>query len=309
MDAYYFAYLSKNALDWHVCLAHSLGHVRQSWAAQWVGLPCLLEHCADFLHLNQASQTRTTACLLVAARELAAHIEAVSAGAAAATEPLYHNRLHFADVLTAMTVQVAIEGAHCEAQCEGEGQVGVKGEVEGGGWGGEEGEGDVEDWQAALLLIALAHDFRHGGGVNAHAAQMEQQSFEALQPFLERHGVAPMWQERIQTVIVRSDFLAVPENHRRVSGQPFAWCTDWATVLLNEADTMASASPTFGPALGHALAAEWARAQLPAHGSVATAQGRRDFLKSLAFSSYSAQVLGAAEAVAAQLARPDVASA
>ena len=78
---------------------------------------------------------------------------------------------------------------------------------------------------------------------------------------------------------------------------------------LNEADTMASASPAFGPALGHALAAEWARARLPAHGSVATAQGRRDFLKSLAFSSYSAQVLGVPEAVAAQLVRPDAASA
>jgi len=101
----------------------------------------------------------------------------------------------------------------------------------------------------------------------------------------------------------------VPENHRRVSGLAFAWCTDWATVLLNEADTMASASPTFGPALGHALAAEWARAQLPAHGAVATAQGRREFLKSLAFSSYSATVLGAPEAVAAQLARPGVVSA
>ena len=288
MDANYFAYLSKNALDWPGCLAHSLGYVRQSWAAQWVGLPCLLELCADFLHLNQGAQTPTTACLLAAARELAIHIEAESAGAIATAEPPYHNRLHFADVLTAMTVQVAIEGAHCRAS----------GEV----------EGDGADWQAALLLIALAHDFRHCGGVNAHAAQMEQQSFDALQPFLERHGLALDWALRIHTVIVRSDFLAVPENHRRVSGHPFAWCTDWATVLLNEADTMASASPTFGPALGHALAAEWARAQLPAHGSVATAQGRRDFLKSLAFSSYSAKVLGAPEAVAAQLATPDAAS-
>jgi hypothetical protein len=290
MDANRFAYLNKTALDWPRCLAHSLGYVRQSWATQWVGLPCLLEHCADFLHLNQATLTPTTACLLAAARELAIHIEAESASTSAAAEPPYHNRLHFADVLTAMTVQVAIEGAHCKAQCEGE------------------GEGEGADWQAAMLLIALAHDFRHCGGVNAHAAQMEQQSFDALQPFLERHGLAPGWAQRIHTVIVRSDFVAVPENHRRVSGLAFAWCTDWATVLLNEADTMASASPIFGPAQGHALAAEWARAQLPAHGAVATAQGRRDFLNSLAFSSYSATVLGAPEAVAAQLARPGVVS-
>lgn len=276
MAANHLAYLDNAACDWPLCLATSFGLVRQSWAGQWVGLPYLLERCADFLSLNQSAQTSTTAGLLATARELAVQIEAESACGTAAAEPPYHNRLHFADVLTAITLQVAIEGVQCKVQ-----------------------DGD---WQAALLLIALAHDFRHGGGVNAHAAQMEQQAFDALRPLLERHGMAPGWIERIHAVIVRSDFLLVPENHRRVSGQKFDWCTDWATVLLNEADIMASASPTLGPALGHALAAEWARARLPAHVSVATAQGRRDFLKSIAFSSYSAEVLGAPEAVAAQLA-------
>lgn len=276
MDADHFAYLDNTAGNWPSCLANSLGYVRQSWAGQWVGLPRLLERCVDFLSLNGSAQSRTTAALLAAARDLAAQIETESAYGAFQAEPAYHNRLHFADVLTAITLQLALEDARCDTH--------------------------DADWQAALLLIAVAHDFRHCGGVNAYAAQMEQQSFDALQPFLLRHGVAPNWLDRIHTVIVRSDFAAVPENHRRVSGQKFAWCTDWACVLLNEADTMASASPTLGRSLGEALAAEWARAKLPAHGLVATAQGRGDFLKAVAFSSYSAEVLGAPEAVAAQLA-------
>ena len=154
---------------------------------------------------------------------------------------------------------------------------------------------------SALVLIALAHDFRHPGRVNSARAEIEQQSFEALKPYLQQHAVPALWMERIEAVIVRSDFSVVAENHRRVAGQPFSWCTDWATVLLNEADIMASASPVFGPRLSQALAAEWELIGFEAYRSVATPEGRSAFLRSIEFSSHSAGVLGAAQRVRLQL--------
>jgi hypothetical protein len=302
------AFLDRSAGDWRACLLASLAYVRQSWDGQragsgdgerggrWVGLPALVDACAHFLELSDLAPNATSAKLLAVAREVAAQMEAEmaaamegelengldaeSGGGAASAEPRYHNRLHFSDSLTTITLQAAIEIEHSGA--------------------------DDADWKAALVLMALAHDFRHTGGVNRVPAEIEQHSYDALKPYLLQHAVPALWVERIEAVILRSDFSGVADNHRRVAGQPFSWCTDWAAVLLNEADIMASASSEYGPGLGHALALEWERIQFPAYQSVATAQGRIAFLQSLEFSSYSAGVLGAADKVRQQLAGASV---
>jgi hypothetical protein len=265
----------------------SLAYARQSWDGEragsgdgvregrWVGLPVLVDACAHFLGLGAAAPGTTSAKLLAIARQVAVQIETDGGCGENGAEPRYHNRLHFSDSLTTITVQTAIESQRLGA--------------------------DDSDWKAAMVLIALTHDFRHTGGVNRVPAEIEQHSFDALKPYLLQHAVPALWIERIEAVILRSDFSGVADNHRRVAGQPFSWCTDWAAVLLNEADIMASASPEYGPALGRALALEWERIQFPAYQSVATAQGRIAFLQSLEFSSYSAGVLGAAAKVRQQL--------
>ena len=267
------AYLRLAQNDWHACLEDSLVWVRSSWHGDWVGLPHLLARCADFLGLQALPVRPTSQVLLAAAIEVASRVEQhVACGAA---EPSYHNRLHFADSLTAITVQIAIESAL--------------------------GGLDDPDWRAALLLLALAHDYQHPGKVNTYPCELERLTVEALHPLLRSQQVPPQWMERIETIVLRTDFALVPENHQRVRGVPFSWCTDWATVLLNEADTLASSTEGFGPSLGAALAAEWQAIALPACAVVASAQGRRDFLQRIRFSSRSAGVLGAPQWVQRQL--------
>ena len=281
-------FLDNAAGDWRACLDASLAFLRCSWDGQrlessdgarngrWVGLPFLVDACANFLGISGAAPSAVSAKLIAVARQVATQIEAEGGCGVGSAEPGYHNRLHFSDSLTTITLQAAIESQ----------RLGV----------------DDPDWKAALVLIALAHDFRHPGRVNSARAEIEQQSFDALKPYLQQHAVPALWVERIEAVILRSDFSVVAENHQRVAGQPFSWCTDWATVLLNEADIMASASPAFGPRLSQALAQEWELIGFAAYRSVATPQGRSAFLRSIEFSSPSAGVLGAAQRVRQQLA-------
>ncbi len=148
-------------------------------------------------------------------------------------------------------------------------------------------------WQAALLLIAVSHDFHHPGRVNRHTSDIESASVNALLPLMQSMHLSEVWIERIRTIILRSDFTLVRENHARVAGLPFGWNTDWATVLLNEADIMASASSEYGMPLSLALSKEWEAIGFAPYASVATASGRRDFLSNIQFSTYSGQTLSA----------------
>jgi len=294
------SYLDQSGGDWRACLDASLSYLRQSWDGQrpgsgdgardggWAGLPVLVDACSNFLGLGGVAPSATSAKLLAVARQVAAQIEAEGGCGVDSAEPGYHNRLHFSDSLTTITLQAAIESQRLA------GDLGLDLALALGL--------DDADWKAALLLIALGHDFRHPGRVNGARAEIEQQSFEALKPYLQQHAVPVVWMERIEAVILRSDFSVVADNHRRVAGQDFSWCTDWATVLLNEADIMASASPVFGPRLSRALAAEWELIGFAAYRTVATPQGRSAFLQSIEFSSPSAGVLGAAQRVRQQLA-------
>ena len=72
-------------------------------------------------------------------------------------------------------------------------------------------------------------------------------------------------------------------------------------MLLNEADVMASASPKYGPELGESLAQEWRLIDFPPHASVASAQGRKSFLKQLLFSSPASSVLGLSERISDEI--------
>jgi len=148
-------------------------------------------------------------------------------------------------------------------------------------------------WQAALLLVAVSHDFHHPGRVNRHTSDIESASVEALMPLMTSMSLNEVWIQRIRTIILRSDFTLVRENHARVAGLPFEWNTDWATVLLNEADIMASASTDYGAPLSVALSKEWEAIRFAPYATVATASGRRDFLSNIQFSTYSGRTLSA----------------
>jgi hypothetical protein len=258
-------YLELSDTDWHACLLSSYAYLRHSWQTQWVGLPKLVEACASFLELRAVPDGSQTRLLLDLALAVARQIESEKGRVADTPEPHYHNRLHFADSLTTITLQCSLEL--------------------------RQGAKSDTAWQAALLLIAVAHDLHHPGRVNRHRSDIESTSVSALLPLMTSMNLSKAWIDRIDTVILRSDFSLVQENHARVAGLPFQWNTDWATVLLNEADIMASASADFGPALSQALSKEWEAIQFAPHATVATESGRRQFLSNIQFSSYSARTL------------------
>jgi hypothetical protein len=114
-------------------------------------------------------------------------------------------------------------------------------------------------------------------------------------------GIDVVWLQRVRELILRTDPTLVAANHDLVKNTPFEMNLDWACVLINEADILASATSRYGPELGQALAQEWALKNHPLHHVVGTPQGRLQFLSSLRFSSPPAERFGMAHHVAEQI--------
>ena len=261
-------YLVLHKDDWAACLHQSLLCLRESWAKDWVGLPVVLQQGADFLSLQADTLSVQANHLLSAALGVAWASERRFEGATPPLEPSYHNRLHTADVLTAMALQLDIEAKHSASH--------------------------DSDWMCAALLVAVGHDFMHSGGVNEEVSQMEKQTCEHLRPILEESKVARVWIERVETAIMCSDFSLAAQNHDQVRGAEFAWNQQWLNVLLNEADILASSHSTFGQDLSQALSQEWKTIGFASHQTVASPEGRQAFLNSLKFSSRSSGVFQSA---------------
>jgi hypothetical protein len=268
-------YLNLKEDLWHECLESSYGFLRASWPGNWLGMPSVLLECLRFLNLQENNMSEAGRSMLKAAQSVAFEIEKHAETLSELNEPRYHNRLHFADALTSISVQLAI-------------LVMLKKEAN-------------QDWMACALLTCIAHDFVHPGKVNLAESEIEKQSVNFLKPILKSHSVPDEWQKIIDTVIVRSDFAVVHQNHAQVAGKAFEWNLEWLCVLLNEADVMASASAKYGPELGQSLAQEWRLIDFPLHSSVASLEGRKNFLKQLIFSSPSSLVLGLGERISEEI--------
>jgi hypothetical protein len=268
-------YLNLKEDLWHECLESSYGFLRASWPGNWLGMSFVLLECLRFLNLQENNMSEAGRSMLKAAQSVAFEIEKHAETLSELNEPRYHNRLHFADALTSISVQLAI-------------LVMLKKEAN-------------QDWMACALLTCIAHDFFHPGKVNLVESEIERQSVNFLKPILKSHSVPDEWQKIIDTVIVRSDFAVVHQNHAQVAGKAFEWNLEWLCVLLNEADVMASASAKYGPELGQSLAQEWRLIDFPLHSSVASLEGRKNFLKQLIFSSPSSLVLGLGERISEEI--------
>jgi len=211
--------------------------------------------------------------MLSVASAVASRMEVLASEAA--YEPRYHNRLHTADALTAMCLLIqALQETHFSVD---------------------------DEWAAALLLAVTAHDVLHPGGANAFLQEFEQRSVAELQITASAHAVDSVWLQRVKAMILRTDPTLVSDNHDRVKDSAFEMNLDWACVLINEADILASATALFGPALGEALAQEWALKNHPLHHVVGTPSGRRHFLSSLRFSTPASEAFGIAASVEQQI--------
>lgn len=268
--------LQLTADDWQACLDESLLSLRASWVQDWMGLPQVLQASMAFLQLKETTLSAAASSMLAAALDVASYSESRFQHNNPSDEPKYHNRLHTADVITTMALQMAIEAK-------------LSGKYE-------------SDWLAAGLLAAAGHDFMHSGQVNAAKFQIEMLSCKYMRPFLTKQAVPELWVQRIETAIVRTDFTLTPQNHQLVQGVDFEWNQAWLNVLLNEADILPSSTPVLGQSLSQALSLEWMLIGYEAYKTVATVQGREAFLRNLLFSSASSRALQAPQRCRLQLA-------
>jgi hypothetical protein len=259
--------------NWSEGLHQACRHLRMNWPAHWEGLPRILTLCQQSLRLEQTTDDDTIV-LNQFAQWVAHDIEQQFAGNTRPTEPAYHNRLHTADVLIVLTTMLHILHATHAAH-------------------------EDNTWSSALLAAAVAHDYKHPGGVNQFAFQIERASWQGVQHIAQT--LPSIWRQRIESWILGTDAQSVHLNHQRIADQVFAWEAPWAQVLLNEADIYVSATSEFGPGLSDALAREWQCAEFAGHTRVATNAGRADFLHNAHFSSPTAKALGIQAQVEQQL--------
>lgn len=266
--------------DWQACLSGSLVSLHNSWSTGWIGLRQVIEELLDWLQheqvLSKESLSEDAALMLEIALHVADLIEAEALKDKATVDHPYHNRLHFAQVVTGVGIEYSIQSLETPD---------------------ESGE-----WLACLLLSAIGHDYKHTGDVNRRPMEIEMLSVQALLPVFHQLGLPSKWEKTVTQVILNTDVPTSREVHARVKDRPFSWCIDWASVLLTESDHMASASKSLGPGLGQALSIEWLEIGSPPDLHVATNEGRQRYLRSLVFSSHASRVLGLGRSVEEQLA-------
>ena len=265
---------SSSSLDFHGLLCQTLTQLRNRWPLGWPGLPVVLNACVAKHWPNARPASPDAVTVLDAALAMAEHMEVLARHSA--YEPHYHNRLHTADALVSLAWLLHALQA--------------------------QGYAVADDWAACLLLSVTSHDALHPGGANSHLQEFEWQSVQLLQRMATQHGVSAQWLDTASHLILHTDPALVAANHDKVKHHRFEMRKDWAVVLMNEADILASATESFGPQLGHALASEWEYRQHPLHAVVGTDAGRLQFLSALRFSTPASMALHLPHDVAQQIA-------
>ena len=261
--------------DWTQLYLATLQNLRRTWPHSWPGLPVVLEACMHRLWSGHAPKVASPAGqLLQAAQAMARHMENLAQQTDA--EPQYHNRLHTADALTAVCLLMQALQDKGHVLCD--------------------------EWIAAILLAVTSHDVLHPGGANGFLQEFEQRSAWEMRRVSQKWLVEHLWLDRVSEMILRTDPSLVAGNHDKVKGLAFEMNLDWACVLINEADILASATAQHGNELGHALAAEWAVKKHPLSRVVGTSQGRLQFLSSLRFSTPASEVFQMRMQVSQQMA-------
>lgn len=259
--------------NWSWVYQLTLENLRSTWPHAWPGLPVVLQSCIRRLWSKHPPPLGSTSGqLLSVSASMAAHMEFLAS--VANDEPNYHNRLHTADALTAICLFIqALKEKHLEVS---------------------------DEWAAALLLAVTSHDVLHPGGANGFLQEFEQRSANELKKMASSR-VGDDCLHRVSEMVLRTDPTLVPGNHDKVKDTAFEMNLDWACVLINEADILASATPSHGPGLGQALAQEWALKNHPLHNVVGTPAGRLHFLSSLRFSTPASEAFQISQSVQQQM--------
>jgi hypothetical protein len=265
-------------------LETTLQNLRDKWPNNWPGLSVVVDSALRQLGFDAQAK--------IPARHQALHdciysvIKAIEKDgerrASRHQEPQYHNRLHFADTVVAMTVllmnQRQIAGRPLTEQPS------------------------HEEWLA--LLIMVSHDFLHNGHINQFRSEIEALSVKALVPHMKKHGVSHKDQAIISGIILKTDPAFVAESHHNIADLTFDLSDPRCLlVLVQECDILASALPVTGKSLTQALSAEWADVAPDRALALLPPAGRVFFLKRMAlFSSPASLALGIQQNIDRQLA-------
>ncbi len=200
------------------------------------------------------------------------------AGSIGIPEPAYHSRKHFQDVCLALTALLAQPIGSTQPS-------------------------DLHDpWAIThddawvLLFCAVAHDFGHDGSINQIPFQLEKSSIEKTRVFLSEgsheSGFVAALGNKMEPIILATDpsFLSsLLAKFTEPSAKPTK--ADCMSMLLVEADLLASVLPMHGKMLGQLLGQEWESSNPKAAAAVASDQGRLKFLEYIRFMSPHAMIL------------------
>jgi hypothetical protein len=260
------------AMDLPDALQASLMNLRQYWPDRWPGLWVVYQGCLARLGHTDPHKGHPTTAVLKCAKALAQWLERDGERRRLdGTEPQYHNRLHVADTLVGLTLLL-------EAQRSP----------------GSPRSTAVHRHENLAMLAMLAHDLLHAGGINQYPAEIETRSVRALVPLMQRHGMRPQDQDLVIHLILKTDLQSVRASHALIAHRRFSVeDVDCLTVLVQEADVLASTLACTGEELTRSLAQEWVRSHPDMAASLVTVQGRLRFLEHVAlFSSPASHLLG-----------------
>jgi len=194
-------------------------------------------------------------------------------------EPPYHSRKHFQDVCLSLSLLL-------------QRQSNIQGNLNGrSNWIAS----NEEAW--ILLFCAIGHDYGHDGSINQTPFEIEKESIQKLQDFLLASDIdlllAKDLLSEIEPIILATDpsyFKTLSSKFIDPHLKPTK--TECLSMLMVEADLLASTLPEYGKSLGKLLGLEWSIANPQAAEKVVSTAGRISFLEYVHFFSPHSLNLG-----------------
>jgi len=252
-------------------LSASLRNLRRPWPNHWPGLPLVFDRAWQELGLGSPRKGSSAHRLRNFGRVVSELVEQDGVRRhAQGQEPAYHNRLHIADTFICMTYLLKTSAA---LHVPGARKPAV---------------------MAMALCIMAGHDFLHPGGTNTQPGEFEACAVQDLQPLMGAAGLTLAERQTLKHCIMATDPTRVKGIHLQVRTRPYDLRqADCLTVLVLEADIMASTLPQTGSSLTQSLAIEWSPQQPEAAEKLLLPENRLLFLEHAAlFSSPAAIRLG-----------------
>ncbi|CAN1496215.1 hypothetical protein MCEZE4_00357 [Burkholderiaceae bacterium] len=222
--------------------------------------------------------------------QLSNEIEAYNLGLKA--QPAYHSLSHFKDVCLSITLLIAqqIPQAIAAQPTDEVKQDSVLKIDSSNPWY----LSAEEAW--ILLFAAIGHDFGHTGMMNAVPFEIEKKSIEQIHLWLRSQNLSSDFidelMSKVETIILATDPRYLKSLFNIIqSTSPLPTKLNYLSMLMVEADLLASSLPTRGVLLTEALATEW-QAHYPDKAQILKApDGRLKFLQHIAFLGPHAQRL------------------